>query len=229
MSEDPLALPQPRPRRAIWITVTILVLTMVASIAYRWVQWRKWEQEWKRLGPIEPYGGVFFPARVELPVPHFLQGDARWRNEPLANGPTTLAQEGCAVSSAAMVLASYGIDTDPGRLNRALIENEGFEGTSWIRWEKAAEVTGNVAEKAYEDLPSYELIDLNLQHRNPVIARVRSKGGTTHFVVIAGKDGYDYLTRDPSAKPERGLYPLREYGSKIEALRFYRRVKPPSA
>ena len=172
---------------------------------------------------------MFFPSRVELRVPHFLQGDDRWRDEPLANGPTTLAQEGCAVASAAMVLASYGIDTDPGRLNRALSENEGFEGTSWIRWEKAAEVTGNFAEKAYEDLPSYELIDRNLQHGNPVIVRVRNKKGTTHFVVIAGKDGYDYLTRDPSAAPERGLYPLREYGSKIEALRFYRPLARPPA
>ena len=108
-------------------------------------------------------------------------------------------------------------------------ENEGFEGTSWIRWEKAAEVTGGFAEKAYEDQPSYELIDRNLQVGNPVIVRLRAKGGTTHFVVIAGKDGYDYLTRDPSAAPEKGLYPLREYGSKIEALRFYRLVKPPSA
>lgn len=229
MPEDPLALPQPRPRRAAWIVVSILVLTMIASVAYRYTQWKKWEAEWKRLGPIEPAGGLFFPTRVELPVPLFRQADERWRNEPLANGPTTLAQEGCAVASAAMVLASYGIDTDPGRLNRALSENEGFEGTSWLRWEKAAEVTGNFAEKAYEDLPSYELIDLNLQHKNPVIVRLRHKNGTTHFVVIAGKDGYDYLTRDPGTGAEKGLYPLREYGSKIEALRFYRLVKPPSA
>ena len=229
MPEDPLALPQPRPRRVIWITVTILVLTMVASIAYRWVQWKKWEEDWKRLGAIEPYGGLFFPARVELKVPLFRQSDDRWRNDPLANGETTLAQEGCAVSSAAMVLASYGIDTDPGRLNKALSENDGFEGKSWIRWEKAAEVTGGFAEKAYEDLPSYELIDRNLQAGNPVIVRVRAKSGTTHFVVIAGKDGYEYLTRDPGAGGAKGLYPLREYGSKIEALRFYRLMKPPSA
>lgn len=229
MSKDPLALPHPRPRRVIWITVTILVLTMVGSIVYRYFQWKKWETEWKKVGPIDPSGGLFFPSRVELPVPLFRQADDRWGDDALANGPTTLGQEGCAVASAAMVLASYGIDTDPGRLNRALSENEGFEGTSWIRWEKAAEVTGNFAEKAYEDQPSYELIDRNLQHRNPVIVRLRHENGTTHFVVIAGKDGYDYLTRDPGAGASKGLYPLREFGSKIEALRFYRIVKPPSA
>jgi len=46
-------------------------------------------------------------------------------------------------------------------------------------------------------------------------------GGVTHFVVIAGKDGFDYLVRDPGAGAAKGLYPLRELGSDIEALRFY--------
>jgi hypothetical protein len=65
------------------------------------------------------------------------------------------------------------------------------------------------------------LIDTNLDHGNPVIVRLRVPSRTTHFVVIAGKDGYDYLTRDPGAGAAKGLYPLREFGSKIEALRFY--------
>jgi hypothetical protein len=229
MPEDPLALPQPRPRRTLWITLAVIALTIIGSLVYHYVKWKKWEAEWVRLGPIEATGGLFVPKRIEIPVPLFRQNDDRWGEDVLAKGPTTLAQEGCAVSSAAMVLASYGLDTDPGRLNKALTENDGYEGTSWIRWEKAAEVTGNFTEKAYEDLPSYQLIDLNLQQGNPVIVRVRSKSGGTHFVVIVGKDGYDYLTRDPGAGGEKGVYPLKEYGSKIEALRFYRRLKQPSA
>ena len=59
-----------------------------------------------------------------------------------------------------------------------------------------------------------------------VIVRLRYPSGTTHFVVIAGKDGFDYLTRVPGRGAEKGLYPLREFGSKIEALRFYERIKP---
>jgi hypothetical protein len=39
--------------------------------------------------------------------------------------------------------------------------------------------------------------------------------------VIAGKDGFDFLIRDPGAGAAKGYYPLRELGSKIEALRFY--------
>lgn len=229
MTTDPLALPQPRPRWTLWITLSIIMLTIVGSIIYSQVKYRKWEEEWKKEQVLEPAGGMFFPTRIELPVPSFRQADERWGNDALANGPTTLGQEGCAVASAAMVLASYGVDTDPGRLNKLLCEKDGYEGAGWLRWEKAAEVTGNIAEKAWEGLPSYELIDRNLTNRNPVIVRLRTKDGTTHFVVIAGKDGYEYLTRDPGAGASKGLYPLREFGSKIEALRFYRRIAPPSA
>jgi len=50
---------------------------------------------------------------------------------------------------------------------------------------------------------------------------VRLRSGVTHFVVIAGKDGFDYLVRDPGAGSAKGFYPLRELGSDIEALRFY--------
>ena len=80
---------------------------------------------------------------------------------------------------------------------------------------------GDRVRHAYEDLPSYELIDGNLARGNPVIVRLRMKSGVTHFVVVAGKDGFDYLTRDPGVGADRGMYPLRELGSQIEALRFY--------
>src|SRR5881396_1507056 len=78
----------------------------------------------------------------------------------------------------------------------------------------------------YEDLASYQLIDSNLAGGNPVIVRVRLASGVTHFVVIAGKDGFDYLVRDPGAGSAKGLYPLRELGSDIEGLRFYEPIDP---
>jgi hypothetical protein len=48
------------------------------------------------------------------------------------------------------------------------------------------------------DLASYRLIDFNIASGNPVIVRVRLPGGVTHFVVIAGKDGFDYLVAIPA-------------------------------
>jgi hypothetical protein len=226
MPTDLPAPPAPQnSRRTLWITLGVIALSIAASLYYHRQKWLKWEAEWKRVGIIEPFGGVFQQPRLELNVPIFRQADDRWRAEQLGSGSNTLGSSGCAVSSAAMVLAAYGVDTDPGRLNRLLSENDGYEDLDNIRWEKAGEVYGNAAEKLYEDLPSYELIDRNLQAGNPVIVRLKRDGEHTHFVVIAGKDGLDYLVCDPGAGAEKGMYPLREYGSKIQALRFYRRLK----
>ena len=202
-----------------WALLLIVLGTFAALIGYAHLQ-----DVWAQKGKIEPRGGRYFFTRLELDVPSFRQGDERWRGDLLGPTENTLGAEGCAVASAAMVLASYGIDTDPQRLNAYLQTHDGYTPQGWLYWEKAAELGDGHVRHAYEDLPSYELIDRNLAHGNPVIVRLRLASGITHFVVIAGKDGFDYLTRDPGAGAARGLYPLRDFGSPIEALRFYERL-----
>lgn len=184
-----------------------------------------WFFAWKHT--ISSSGGRYFVHRVEIPVPVFEQDDPRWTFDLL--GPTfnTLGQQGCAVTSAAMVLAAYGVDTDPQRLNQYLITHAGYMPNGWVYWEKAAEVApGGQVEKAYEDLPSYVLIDENLARGNPVIVRLTLPNGTTHFVVVVGKQGWNYLIRDPARSLAWGVYPLKDITERIEALRFYRIVPP---
>ena len=120
-----------------------------------------------------------------------------------------------------MVFKFYGIDTDPQQLNWFLTAVGGYTDQGWIYWDRAAWLAPDRVRHIYEDLPSYQEIDSNLAHGNPVIVRVRLRSGVTHFVVIAGKQGFDYLIRDPGDGAGKGLYPLRELQSKIEALRFY--------
>lgn len=194
----------------------IFTLGLIAAAAGIFIDWC-----WKR--PLAPRGGRYFFHRVELPVPSFRQGDERWSDDPLGgvsdNG--TLGGEGCAVAAAAMVFKSYGINTDPQQLNWFLTAVEGYTEQGWIYWDRATWLAPNRVRHVYEDLPSYWLIDSNLARGNPVIVRVRLQSGITHFVVIAGKEGFDYLVRDPGAGAAKSLYPLRELGSNIEALRFY--------
>ena len=176
---------------------------------------------WKHV--ISSSGGRYFVHRVEIPVPVFTQNDPRWTFQLL--GPTfeTLGQSGCAVTSAAMVLAAYGVDTDPDRLNQYLATHAGYTEQGWLYWEKAAEIAPyDQVEKAYEDLPSYALIDENLLSGNPVIIRLTLPNGRTHFVVVVGKDGWDYLIQDPARNPAYGVYPLKKLTSRIEALRYFR-------
>ncbi len=197
----------------------IVALVLAMALAATWIDWT-----WKRKLPVR--GGMYFFRRVELAVPQFRQGDPQWRDDPLGSTPGTLAAEGCAVASAAMVLKFYGIDTDPQKLNWFLTAHDGYVGNGWLVWEKAADFTPGLVEKAYEDLPSFWLIDSNLLRGNPCIIRIRFPSGITHFVVIVGKQGSDYLIRDPGAGAAKGVYPLRELAHQIEALRFYRRLRP---
>jgi hypothetical protein len=201
-----------------WAVVIIFVVLVVAGGAL-YVDWT-----WKR--KLSPRGGRPFLTRVELPVPSFQQADDKWRDDPLGGVPEngTLGGEGCAVASAAMVFKFYGIDVDPQQLNWFLTATGGFTEQGWVYWDRAAWLAPDRVRHVYEDLPSYQLIDSNIAHGNPVIVRVRLGSGITHFVVIAGKDGFDYLVRDPGAGSAKGLYPLRELGSDIEALRFYQPI-----
>ena len=182
---------------------------------------------WKR--KLSPRGGRYFFHRVELSVPSFRQGDEKWADDPLGGDPEngTVGGEGCAVAATAMVFKFYGIDTDPQQLNWFLATVGGYTDRGWLYWDRATWWAPNRVRHVYEDLPSYWLIDSNLRHGNPVIVRVRLRSGITHFVVIAGKDGFDYLVRDPGAGATKGYYPLRELNSKIEALRFYQPLAPP--
>jgi hypothetical protein len=179
--------------------------------------------DWTRKRQLAPRGGRYFFHRVELAVPSFHQAEEKWRDDPLGGVPEngTLGGEGCAVAAAAIVFKFYGIDVDPQQLNWFLTAADGYTERGWLYWDRAAWFAPDRVRHVYEDLPSYQLIDSNISRGNPVIVRVRLPGGVTHFVVIAGKDGFDYLIADPGAGAARGLYPLRELGSDIEALRFY--------
>lgn len=199
-----------------WIPAAV-----IAALAVPLMLWL-----WK--GPISPRGGLPIPGVIMIGVPQFFQSDPRWGREALGNTRGTLGSEGCAVTSAAMVLRFYGMDVDPGRLNRFLGENQGYEGRGWLRWESAAEFTSGQIEKAYEDLPSHARIDWNLLSGNPVIVRIRRPDGITHFVVIVGKRGFEYLIRDPAGHgSETGGAPraLGDLGVPVEALRYYRRIR----
>jgi hypothetical protein len=176
---------------------------------------------WKHV--VSSSGGLYFVHRVVIPVPAFQQNDPRWTFDLLGGTIETLGQAGCAVTSAAMVLADYGVDTDPRRLNQYLTTHGGYTDDGSIYWEKAADLGLGQVQKAYEDAPSYALIDDNLLHGNPVIVRLTLRNGRTHFVVLVGKQGWDYLTQDP-ARAAGGIYPLRLLTPRIEALRFYRIV-----
>jgi hypothetical protein len=204
-------------RLKVWLggLVIVALLGLGAPALFRWPH------------VISSWGGRYFIQRTVIPVPAFQQNDPHWSEQLLGNTIDTLGQAGCAVTSAAMVLRAYGVDTDPQRLNAYLTTHLGYVGDGWLVWERVSGVTGEQVQKAYEDLPSYQLIDDNIRKGNPVIVRIHLRNGTTHFVVVVGKQGWDYLIRDPARPPDYGVYPLYRLAGRIEALRFYKIVPPP--
>lgn len=218
----PTTAEHPLSRRRLWrLGITTLVLVLFVSVSTAWVVYDYGKR------PLTPSGGRYFFGRKELAVPLFLQGDAAWGQDHLGTSPRTMGQVGCAVSSAAMIMKFYGLDTDPGRLNIFLRDHGGYDENNDLCWEGPTALAPDKVKHVYEDLPSYHLIDLNLRQGNPVIVRLRLSSGWTHFVVVMGKQGFDYLIRDPSrAGLQKGVYPLKELGSKIEALRYYEKIPP---
>ena len=210
--------PQPRParlrRKAWWYALPAVLLIAMATMFFFYISKRA----------IAPSGGLYFFKPVQMAVPHFRQDDLRWSQDRLGWTDGTLGDQGCAVAASAMVLAYYGVDTDPGRLNGYLSAIGGYTPEGWIYWEAAANLAPARVRMAYESLPSYYLIDRNLLHGNPVIVRLRLANGITHFVVVSGKRGFDYMITDPMAEENRGAYPLRDLRSKIEALRYYEKI-----
>jgi hypothetical protein len=190
-----------------------------------------WGVYWFLPRQIPTSGGLYFPSRVLIDGPHFLQGDQRWAKDSLGSTPDPLRDVGCAVASAAMALSSLGIATDPGALNAFLQKTEGgYTPEGWIYWEKAAEIDPaktNQLLPHYEDLPSFFLMDWNLLRGNPVIARVRYPSGITHFVLVCGKEGFDYLVRDPGEGGAAGITRLSDFPGPVEALRFYQKPGAP--
>ena len=120
--------------------------------------------------------------------------------------------------------SAYGVDTDPGRLNDFLNANAGVhpQRLGLLGKKPPPSRPRGQVEKAYEDLPSYALIDDNLLNGNPVIVRVTLRNGTTHFLVVVGKQGWSYLVQDPARPPGFGVYPLKRLVPHIDALRFFR-------
>jgi Peptidase_C39 like family len=151
-----------------WWPIVVIVLVLIVAGGALYVDWT-----WKR--KLSPHGGRPFLTRVELPVPSFQQGDDKWRDDALGGVPEngTLGGEGCAVAAAAMVFKFYGIDVDPQQLNWFLTATDGFTEQGWLYWDRAAWFAPNRVRHVYEDLPSYQLIDSNIAHGNPVIIRVR--------------------------------------------------------
>lgn len=137
---------------------------------------------------------------MRLDVPFFRQIWEPWSKENLGYSNDLIENNGCALTSLAMVFKYYGIDTDPERLNNWLVQNNGYLGTSSLIWSKAAQMAGGLINYKgminYSENANMDYINSLVDNGYPVIARM-NYNGTPHFVVITGRNETKYFINDP--------------------------------
>ena len=133
------------------------------------------------------------------------QQDPQWKKDILGFGDPsdTIGYVGCALTSVAMLLSGHGYAETPKTLNQKLKNVSGFVGAG-IRWGAVSQIYPNVTLKAYipcstSDAPLAQ-IDAAIAAGQPAIVQVdysNDPGIQTHWVLLYGKNGDDYLMLDP--------------------------------
>ncbi len=133
------------------------------------------------------------------------QQDPQWKNDILGFGDPgdTIGYVGCALTSVAMLLSGHAYPETPKSLNQKLKNVDGFV-SAGIRWGAVSQIYPNVTLKAYIPCSTSEAplaqIDAAIASGQPAIVQVDrspAEGIQTHWVVLYGRKGDDYLMLDP--------------------------------
>lgn len=157
--------------------------------------------------------------RVVLDVPYFGQTlDEPWGGDFMGDSRALIADNGCIMTCAAMSLAGFGADTDPGRLNRALAE-KGLYSEMSFRGERLGRM-GFSYESIRALYPALrglkmrgristpadaETVRNEIRSGRPVILTVIFRGTYNHAILAYGFEGRDFLVHDPMDPGNRTL------------------------
>ena len=167
--------------------------------------------------------GASSARAAQMGVPLWSQQDPRWSALHLGGGAYTMAGSGCAVTCCAMVAAYFGSEKDPGELCRSLGANGGLDSQGRMYWEKVPSAAGGtiiyVGRWDYAGTADLARINAELDADYPVIAEV-SFQGSSHYVVLTGREGSTYRMNDPGYAGETTLN--ARYGSPAAVIRGIR-------
>jgi len=172
----------------------------------------------EQLLAIAPRGGESFNAPA-LVTAHYRQRDSRWAADSIGGLGESMARVGCTVCSLAMALDYYGVKKTPKELNEFLKANDGYNRRGWLQWNSVDKISEGRVTIEYLGRPSHSVIDQALKNRQPVLAKVYINTLIPHWVLIVGKDGQEYLMRDPLGD-ENAIGRVSYYKSKIYAVRI---------
>jgi hypothetical protein len=194
-----------------WAAAGLVAVAVLSAGAF-------WYLRGRSSPPIAAAGGKPFANFAAIETPFYLQRDGRWQNDTIRSGET-LAKVGCTVSSLAMALEHYGVQFTPQTLNAALMARDGYTPRGWLKWEAVGRLSDGKVSVRIPAKPSHADLDAALEARRPVLVKVFINHVIPHWVLVAGKEGTQYLMRDP-LNEARTLTPVASYGSDIYGVRI---------
>jgi hypothetical protein len=188
-------------RRYAFIGLSVLVILATSCVLLRTC--------WVRMSPaISSLGGKDLHIRLPDDGKTHLQKDKRWAADQLGASTGTLGSHGCLVSSVAMACSDLGVELTPKELNERLKKADGFLPQGWVVWKAS----------------SHAVMDEALERGAYPVVKYFLLGGIQHWCVIVGKDGLEYLARDP-LRDDKEPVKLSELTAKIYAVRVIRRAE----
>jgi len=204
-------------RRYAFIGLLVLVIAATSCVMLRTC--------WARMAPaIASTGGS--PLHIRLPDAGktHLQKDKRWAADQLGTSTGTLGSHGCLVSSVAMACTDLGVELTPKELNTRLKKADGFQPQGWVVWNAIPRVTDKKLAAEYHPAASHKVMDAALEAGAYPVVKYFLLGGIQHWCVIVGKDGLEYLARDP-LRDDKEPVKLSELTAKVYAVRVIRKVE----
>jgi len=161
------------------------------------------------------------PQPISL-QPIYLQKDPRWQENLLGGSQETIGQVGCTLCCVSMALAHYDIQLMPDELNERLKENQGYTEQGWLKWHTVSQITRHQTRFVIPSQPRHDLIETALKQGEPVIAKIYLQPTQPHWILIVGKQGNDYLVKDPLGDGQT-LDPISAINGAIQAIRILKK------
>jgi hypothetical protein len=196
-------------RKRILIGLLLAVVVMATPFA--------WRASRERLNSIPARGGELFKMSP-IPTAHYLQNDPAWKDDTIGGSGERLGRVGCAVASLAMAFDHYGVKATPKDLNNFLKTSEGYTLRGWLKWNAISKFADGKVTMAYIGPATHARMDEALRQQQPIIVKVFINRVIPHWVLVVGKEGDDYLMRDPLDE-SKSVKRLSGYESKIYAMR----------
>ncbi len=201
----------------IFLNILILLVILIAASI--------WYQSLTKDAASTPITRSTTDTLFHFPIsPIYLQNDPRWKDDKMGGSQETLGEAGCFVACVSMALAHHGIDLTPKRLNELLKTNDGYTKQGWVRWYTVSKITNQQIRFYAPSQPSSAVIDAALKSGAPILAKILLYNVMPHWVLIVGKEGQDYLVKDPLGDG-KSLDKLSKFKNKIYAIRVVNKME----